>query len=74
MEKIKMKIAPKNTPLAKTPLSIVCEEDPQEKSFEHFIKLWVNNEITYSELMKNYPIHEASMLKKILNLILEKLH
>ena len=57
-----------------SPLSIICEEDPQEKSFEQFIKLWVNDEISYSELMKNYPIHEASMLKKILNFITEKLH
>jgi len=69
-----MTIAEKSTRMTKSPLSIVCEEDPQEKSFEHFIRLWVNNEISYSELMKNYPTHEASMLKKILNLIIEKLH
>jgi len=56
------------------PLSIICEEDPQEKRFEQFIKLWVNDEISYSELMKNYPTHEASMLKKILSFITEKIN
>lgn len=69
-----MTIASKNTIKAKKPLSIVCEEDPQEKSFERYIKLWVNNEISYSDLMKNYPSHESSMLKKLLSLIVEKLN
>ncbi len=68
-----MTIIEETTRTLKTPISIVCEEDPQEKIFEHYIRLWVNNEISYSDLMKNYPMHEASMLKKILNFILEKL-
>jgi hypothetical protein len=68
-----MAIIEETTRTLKTPISIVCEEDPQEKIFEHYIRLWVNNEISYSDLMKNYPMHEASMLKKILNFILEKL-
>ncbi len=73
MENNRMTIIEETTRTLKTPISIVCEEDPQEKIFEHYIRLWVNNEISYSDLMKNYPMHEASMLKKILNFILEKL-
>lgn len=63
-----------NLPLKEpAPISLVCEEDPQEKNFERFVKLWVNDEITYNELMKNYPVHEASILKKVLSFIVEKL-
>ncbi len=69
-----MNVIKKNPLAVRTPLSIVCEEDPQEKSFESYIRLWVNNEISYSELMKNFPMHDASMLKKILSFILEKLN
>lgn len=61
-------------PKRRTPLSIVCEQDSQERQFDTLVKLWVQDEIPYSTLLKNYPSYESSMLKKLLYFISEKLH
>lgn len=55
------------------PISVVCEEDPQEKKFDSLIRLWINDEISYVDLMKNYPDHEISMVERIFNFISKKL-
>lgn len=56
------------------PFGITCEEDPEEKRFDALVKLWVNDEISYSYLMKNYPNHDASMVHKILSYLAEGVH
>jgi len=56
------------------PISIVCDEDPEERHFDSLIKLWVEGDIPYNVLMRNYPAHdETNFLKKILNYIIERI-
>jgi len=50
----------------KIPISIVCEEDRQEQQFDALIKLWVNDKISYTALLDNYPEYDLSMADRIL--------
>jgi hypothetical protein len=54
------------------PIAQLCDEDIQAKQFETLVKLWIKNKITYESLMKNFPVYESSMLRKIVNYILVK--
>jgi len=60
-------------PKMKTPISVLCEEDPQEKTFDALIRLWVQGEVPYSSLMKNYPDYYSSMIRRFLAYLTEKL-
>ncbi len=53
----------------KKPISILIEKDEQEKKFEEMVKLWIDNEITFSQLMDDYPSYDASMLERIIKKI-----
>ncbi len=55
------------------PLSQMCGEDPQEKRFDALVKLWVDNEIPYSFLMRNFPDYESSVVSKLLRLLASRL-
>jgi hypothetical protein len=49
--------------------TVVCPQDPQERRFNAAVKLWVEDAITHSALMENYPDYESTMLQRIVNVI-----
>ncbi len=56
----------------KSTLAIACNQDEQELLFDNMVKLWVDNKINYSMLIRNYPDFNSSMIRKIINLFNKK--
>ncbi|HEX2868678.1 MAG TPA: hypothetical protein VHO03_16680 [Ignavibacteriales bacterium] len=44
---------------------IICEEDPQQTIFSRKVKDWVDNKISYTELMDYYPDYDMPLPEKI---------
>lgn len=46
--------------------TIIVKEDPQELEFERYLKLWLDDEITYDDMLDKYPDTDSSMIRKVL--------
>ena len=57
-----------------SPISIICEEDSQETRFDNLLKLWIDDKISFQQLMENYPDFNASMISKILKKLVSIIH
>lgn len=55
-------------------LVIVCAPDDQEVEFNKQFLRWIDRQIDFSELMRNYPDYDEAMPKKIFNWISKFIH
>jgi hypothetical protein len=53
-------------------LGIPLDKDPQEKKFEYWFKLWIDNKISYRDLVQEFPDYDASMIHKLLRVLISK--
>ncbi|MBN1168575.1 hypothetical protein JXA63_01655 [Candidatus Woesebacteria bacterium] len=54
-----------NSPAA-TPIGQVCRMDTEEREFRHLVGDWVDGNISYDTLMRNYPSHRMSLPARVL--------
>jgi hypothetical protein len=47
------------------PVSIVCDSNGEEERYFQLVQKWVDGEISYSELINNYPKNHRPILGRI---------
>jgi F0F1-type ATP synthase delta subunit len=52
--------------------SVISLEDEEDQKFEKHFKLWMENKISYQELVDNFPYYDESKIRRLLKALIKR--